>query len=241
MWKKGKHKNEIVYVEKKPVYKQRWFWILIVIVILLVAGDISNFISKNNSSTTDRTVAASSAPAKTTPKKSTHAKVNLVSDITAESYNNIKVGNLTKSGGDGTTYMSLVQKFGKPSTTSDAASNNIATKVKTWSNIRGSGPDAKMTISFVHNHAVDKNLTGIQVTRANKITLAQFNSLQNGQSYQQVTKKLGKPNAVRVTSNNGKKTTVTEYLTGVAGKQGANLIIIYDNDKVTGKAQNNMK
>ncbi|ANK58957.1 DUF3862 domain-containing protein [Loigolactobacillus backii] len=238
MWKKSKRKNEIVYVEKKPVYKQRWFWILIVIVILLVAGDINNFISKNNSTSTDRTAAASSAP---TPKKNTHAKVNLVNDITANSYNNIKVGNLTKSGGDGTTYISLVQKFGKPSTTSDAASNNIATKVKTWSNISGSGPDAKMTVSFVHNHAVDKNLTGIQVTRENNISLDQFNSVQNGQSYQQVTKELGKPNAVRVTSNNGKKTTVTEYLTGVAGKQGANIIIIYDNAKVTGKTQNNMK
>lgn len=161
-------------------------------------------------------------------------------EITREQFDAIKIGDLMKQGSGGDTLQTLTDKFGKPQSTSETTTSGVKTKSVTWTNVTG-GFGASVIVQFVDDHAASKNLTGFKINRSQRITLDNFNSLQTGQSYTDITDKISKPDSYNEMILSGVKTTTATYVTGVQGDSGAHFVLTFNNDTLASKTQTNMK
>ena len=218
MAKKIKDENGKTYVQKKPFYKRFWFWILIIIIIIGIGSQMDNSSSSKNGSSNN-----SSSTKSTGITKSSWDKVNL-SESTGTSPDSVR---------------SLFNK--KASSTSENTIQNVKSKVYTWDNVSGGGLGSSVTVSFSNDHAISKSITGLKTNRPNKISLSDFDAIQNGTSKTDIQKKFGKPNMYSITNLAGSTTEIWEYTSGVKGDAGANFNLTFANDVVSGKTQSSMK
>ncbi|MCP0885883.1 DUF3862 domain-containing protein [Ligilactobacillus sp. WILCCON 0076] len=221
MSKKIKDENGNVYVKKKPFYKRVWFWILAIIVIAIVGGSMSGK-SKSDSSSSN---ASSSSSKKETNK------------INKDNFDKITVSDST-----GTSPSDVKEMFGKsPNSTSEQTVENVKAKMYTWSGVANGDITSSIVIGFENDHAISKAISGLKVTRSSKITLSDFDSLENGTSKADVTSKFGDPNGYSYTNIAGQESEIWEYTSGVKGDLGANFSVTFDNGVVSGKTQTSMK
>lgn len=228
MAKKVTGEDGKTYKVKKPFYKRIWFWILAVVVVIAIAGGLGSQGNKNSGNKT------------TTSKTATSSSKKESGKITRAEFDSIKLGDLMQSGNGGAKLDELKAKFGKPSSTSSSTTNGIKTDIVTWTNVEG-GWGANVIVSFTDGNAFSKNLTGFKLNRKQKISLADFEALQNGMKYSDFTAKYGDPDYYNESLIGGQKTVTAGYTSGVKGDLGANFNVTFTNDALSGKSQSNMK
>ncbi|UQS82576.1 DUF3862 domain-containing protein [Bombilactobacillus folatiphilus] len=213
---------------KKHFYKRWWFWlILIVLVIIAIVSGGSGGSSSKTAKSHNKTEKTASNQKSNNPKKDGAS----LTDFKA-----IKLGT-----SDGSTEQELEDKFGSPSTTSTQTIENIKASDKIWNKVQNGDIGANFTVGFSNGKAISKAITGLKVKRDKKITLNDFNSIQNGQSIDDITKKFGQPNGYSETNIDGQESEDLTYDSGINGDMGANLIINTQNGQVSGKTQTQMK
>ncbi|MFT8555980.1 DUF3862 domain-containing protein [Liquorilactobacillus hordei] len=227
MSKKIKDENGNVYIKKKPFYKRIWFWILVVIVIIFAGSQMgkgSSDSSKSNSSDASTASSASSSSKSTT-------------GLTKANFDKITLSDST-----GTSEKDVKAMFKKdPSSTDTQTVENVSANMYTWSGIDGGDITSAIVVGFENGHAISKAISGIKVSRTNKITLAQFNAIQNGASKTDIQKQFGDPNGYDLTNIGGQSSEMWSYTSGVNGDVGANFNITFTNGTVSGKTQVSMK
>lgn len=217
MSKKITDKDGNTYVQKKPFYKRFWFWILAIIVIFILGTALGGNSDNSNNGSTSST------------KK--------VDGITKSQFNAIKL-----SENDGTSLKNTEKQFGKkPSSTSTDTIDGIKSDMNTWDKVANGDLGSAVTVGFSNNHAISKSIDGLKVKRANKITLSDFNSISNGMSKDNIKNKFGEPNGYSITSISGITSEDWSYTSDIKGDTGANFIITFQNDAVSGKTQTDMK
>ncbi|MQS53349.1 DUF3862 domain-containing protein [Companilactobacillus mishanensis] len=208
---------------KKPFYKKWWFWIIIVIVLIFVIGGMNGSKGDSNSS-------KSSDSSNSTSKKSSSNK------ITKSQYDAITLGET-----DGATSESIKKEFGKATSTSTTTIDGVQADQMTWNKLSNADFTGTVLVGFSNGHAISKSITGLKIDRKSKLTLDDFNKIQNGQSESDVTKELGKPNGYTETSVAGSTTKMLEYTSGIKGSLGANFNITITDGAVSGKSQTSLE
>ena len=214
---------------KKHFYKRWWFW-TIIFVVLLAAGGLGGMKMTAMGPFSQKTTKVSKK--KAAPKKTVKKKTG----ITLNQYNGIYLSET-----DGLTSATLTKLFGKPDSNSTSTVQNLQTNVDTWTKIADSQLGANLTVNFSNDHAVSKSINGLKVSRSKKIGLTDYNQIQNNDSEDQLTSKLGKPNGYTETSVGGTTQKDFTYTSGINGETGANFIVNITNGVVSGKSQTGLK
>lgn len=224
MAKKIKDEKGNTYVQKKPFYKRVWFWILVIIVIAGVGSQLGGDSSTKDSASSQDSSSSSSSSQK-------------VEGVTKAAFDKVTLSDST-----GTSSADVASLFGgKANSTSENTIQDVQTKVYTWDKVANGGFGSNVTVSFENEHAVAKAITGLKVDRSKKITLAQVEAIQNGTSKDDIQKEFGDPNGYDLTNIAGYTSEDWSYTSGVNGDAGANVIISFSGDTVSGKTQTNMK
>ena len=212
---------------KKPFYKKWWFWLLAVILILFITAGIgSGSSSKQNKS-------SSNSKTENVQKKEKNPKSN---DPSLEDYKAIQLGE-----NNGTSESELESKFGKPSTTSSQTIQNVKAEEKIWDKIQGGDFGGNFSVGFSNGKAISKTITGLKVQRNKKISLQDFNTIQNGQSKEEIFNKFGKPNQYSESKVGNQSSEMDSFTSNIKGETGANFNVTFTNGKVSGKSQTSMK
>lgn len=213
-----------VVKEKKPFYKKIWFWVLVVIIVFAAVGSLGGG-SDDKADKADKASSASSESKKP------------VSKVTQANFDKIQV-----SESNGWTQDQVKKLFGKDAdSTSSQTIENVKADDLIWNNVDGGDIASAITIGFSNNHVISKGIAGIKVDREKKITLADFNKIQNGMSKDNVKKLVGDPNGYDLSSIAGQTSNMWEYTSKVSGDIGANFNVTFTNDVVSGKSQSSMK
>lgn len=220
MAKKIKDENGNTYVQKKPFYKRVWFWVLIVLVIIIGASAMGG--KKGNS-------------AKPTPASS-NSSSSTSNGITKSQWDKIKL-----SESDGNSVDSVKKAFGKPNSTSTSTVENVKADMYTWNHVANASLGGTVVIGFSNDHAISKSIANLKVSRSKKITLNDFNTIQNGQTKSQVESKFGKPDGYDISTIAGQTTEIWMYTSGIKGSAGANFNVTFSNDAVSGMTQSSME
>lgn len=210
------------YKEKKPFYKRVWFWILAVIVIAIIASQMGGNTNKTESNNTETKTSQSSS-------KDDKGKIGL------KEFSEIKLG-------DGSmTFADAEAKYGKANSTSDTSIGDQSGKMATWDKIvKGGDFVSTFSLTFVNDQADSKSIAGLKVSRKNKLTLSDFDSIQNGTSREDVINKLGDPNGITESKILDTDTEILMYTSDIKGDMGANFNITLTNGVVSGKTQSSM-
>ncbi|MDV6381050.1 DUF3862 domain-containing protein [Pediococcus pentosaceus] len=227
MSKKIKDDNGNVYVQKKPFYKRVWFWVVVIIILggigSQMGGSDTSLTSNNKSETASKTTNSSSS------KKA--------DGITKAQFDSIKLDE-----SNGTSLADVKKTFGgKPDSTSTDTIEGVKSDMDTWDKVANGELVSNVVIGFSNDHAISKAITGLKVSRPNKITLDKFNSISNGATKDDVKKAFGEPNGYSITSLAGESSEDWSYTSGVKGNLGSNFTITFQNDVVSGKSQSSMK
>ncbi len=94
-------------------------------------------------------------------------------------------------------------------------------------------------VAFLQNNVIQKSVSGVS-DDSEYITLDEYNSIENGMTYKEVTKLIGSKGTSTSESSSGNITIkiITWYGNGIAG---SNANVTFTNNKVTGKAQVGLK
>lgn len=226
MVKKIKDDKGNVYVQKKPFYKRVWFWILAVIVVFTIGGAIGG--GSNNSSKTNKTTSTSSSNKDKVISKDTELR---------NKFDAIKVGDLMNSGNGGSTFDEVKSSLGSPNSTSTTDLQGVSVKTDTWSK-----NGVTILIQFENDKVVSKDITGFKFEkRDEKLTLAEFDQIQNGVSYDEMVSKFGEPDSLSEMVINGETTLTAIWLTGVKGGLGANVTLQFTNGQLMSKMQSELE
>lgn len=211
MAKKIQDENGNVYVQKKPLYKKFWFWMLVIILIFVGFGVKG---SNEESSTSHSTSSSTSSS----------------SNINQKTFDKIQISET-----DGASRSEVEKMFGKkPSTTSTQSIQGQQADMAIWN---GTSLGSTVTVGFANGHAISKGISGIP--HGNKISLAQFNSINDGMSQDEVKKSLGKPFGRTYSSIAGQSSEIWQY--NGKGDLGSNLEITFTNGTVSGKSQTGLQ
>lgn len=179
------------YVQKKPFYKRVWFWILAIIIVILVGSSIGG---QNKTSGAKKTSTAQS-------KKASKNKIN----VSQQTFDDLKVGDLASNGKGGTSYSDVIGKLGKPTTTSQSSVQGQTVEMSAWNNIGG----AFTTISLSFGGEGDSRaLSSKSITRAKdvlsskKISQTDYDSITTDGTMKldELINKFGNPSMTTVTS-----------------------------------------
>ncbi|MCD2257099.1 DUF3862 domain-containing protein [Agrilactobacillus fermenti] len=227
---------------KKPLYKRWWFWLIVIILLIAIGGGLGGNGTKKQAQeqNTSNSSSQSSSSVQKQDSSSSSSTNNNKAKITRADFDAVKVGDLMEQGNGGLSMDEAKAKFGKPSSESSSTTQNINTNVLTWTNIDGKF-GSSMILSFTDGKAFNKTLSGFKLGRKQKITLDQFNSIQNGTSYNDAIKQFGEPDGLSESLIGGNKSVTASYLTGIQGDLGANFQLTFENDALASKSQYSMK
>ena len=214
--------------KKKHFYKSWWFWSIII--ILLLAG--GGFEGMKMTSTGPFSKTTKVTKKKKTTKKTTKKKTG----ITLNQYNGIYLSQT-----DGLSKSTLEGIFGKASSTTTSTVQNVSTDVYTWNKVADGTLGSKLTVNFANDHAISKNISGLKVSRSQKLGLEAYNSIQNGQTEDTILHNLGKPNGYSETITSDTNSKTLTYSSDISGDTGANFIVSLTGDQVSGKSQTGMQ
>ena len=150
---------------KKPFYKKWWFWVIVVILFFIGLGSHQQDNSaekSNNSSSSVKAVKSVSTSSKAAVSKSSSSKT----EWTEDDYNALATGDIANYGQGGTSYNVVVDKFGKPSSTSESTISGAKDVVCDWTNVKG-GLGSNIALTFTSKDGTDANLLLISKSKAN--------------------------------------------------------------------------
>lgn len=156
--------------------------------------------------------------------------------ITYEAWQQVKIGS-----GTGTTKAEAEKLFGKKAdSTSSTTTNNVASDRLRWQGLKDGATTSWVSIQFQDDHAIMKSIYGLVAKRDDKITLAQYQKIANGQSTKDVEAALGRPDSVMVT-NFGSPRETWHYTTGLNSSSSGYISITFKDGVVADLSQSNLQ
>lgn len=211
--------------EKKPFYKRNWFWIMIFSIIVVVST--TTYIANNSYYQGEADQANLEQRKDQAERKQAEKNPSLVAK-----YNSIKTGK------NGYSEKNITSLLGNPTETQtmDKQGKEI---IATWNKTVTSN-QVMIQITFFKNIAKSKSIQGLDIDRENSLTLADFNKLKNGDSYNRVINVLGDPDDY--SDINGVRTlTYVSDLSEADPSQNASIDIKLSDNKIIAKSQVNLK
>ncbi|QNQ83700.1 DUF3862 domain-containing protein [Lactobacillus sp. PV037] len=154
-----------------------------------------------------------------------------------QKFNKIKVGDLAQEGQGGSTLTNVEKLLGVPSSTSSSTTNGIKVKDETF--VKG---NVTIVIQTINNNVVSKDISGFKFSsRPTKITLATFNKVKDGSSYETIVKQFGEPDSLNESLIMGTKNLTGTWLTGVKGDATASATFVFNNNRLESKNQTDLK
>ena len=209
--------------EKKPFYKRNWFWITIISIIVVVSA--TTYVA-NYSFYSDKADQISSEERKTLKEQQKAEK----SPSLITKYNSIKTGN------KGYSKKVIYKLLGNPVETQIQSStiSNV-----TWKGTADQG-NVTIQITFENGHAASKSIQGLDIDREKTLTLADYQKLNVGDSYNRVVNLLGDPDDY--SDINGVRTlTYVSDLSELDPTQNASIQIKLSHNQIVAKSQTNLK
>lgn len=204
------------------MHNRKIFTLILSIGIALSVSACGN--SKNNSSNS----AKSNSTATATPSNSL--------EELRKNYDKIEVGELSQFGNGGTSLQKVKQLLGKPSSQRDTQIHNIDVTSYIWHQDK-----MTITIQFLNDRAVTKNITGFKWNRkTTNFTLQDYKALKTGETYATIVQKYGEPDLVNENRIVNTITYTAMWLTGVKG-QNASVTLIFHDNKLTSKTEINLE
>jgi Beta-lactamase inhibitor (BLIP) len=208
---------------KKPFYKKWWVWVIAIIIIFAATGGGEDDAKPTSSDKGNKTEAkeTSGTPAKDEPKESKNT-------ISKEEFEQVK---------DGMTYEEVVKIVGSEGemlSETGEKGTQFHTVIYSWEGDSGWGANANMT--FQDGKLMAKAQAGVGGGSDIEVTLDQFNKLENGMTFEQVTEILGGEGEL---SSSAADTKMYSY-TG-KGDFGANVILSFQGNKLINKTQMGLK
>ncbi|MEG0679917.1 MAG: DUF3862 domain-containing protein [Carnobacterium sp.] len=237
MAKKVMGQDGKMYKVKKPFYKKVWFWILALIVIAIIGGALGGGSDNKDTSKNADTE-------KVDADKKDSATSSKTSDPTLkDNFDKISLGDILSNGDGGTSLEDVKGIFGEPDSTSETNLEGQTAKMMTWGGPKGGGLMSSVVVSFSNDKAVSKAVTGLKVSKHDKVTLEQFNAVTTDGSFSedQATQEFGEPDGISDTLVNGAKQSMLSWTQNVNGDIGANFNITFDNGVATSKSNTSMK
>lgn len=195
--------------------------------LLLLTGCSKS--SNKSASTSSIKKAASSLSRSNLVKKSSDEN-----KLTLANFNKIKVVEKT-----GSTPAEVITLFGRNADSlSKATVKKLKATIYTWEGIKDGTNGSNIAVEFANGVAIAKQITGLKVNRAKKITQADYKSLTKNMTQAQVAQKLGKPNGHSV-SNYGKTNAVLWlYTSDIKSDTSTSIYVTFQNGKLVAKNAN---
>lgn len=154
-----------------------------------------------------------------------------------KNYDKIKVGNVAQQGNGGTSIDEVTALLGQPTSTSTTKVSGFKVKSYNWTK-----SDTSILVQFAHKRAITKTISGFKWDRTSKkLDLKAFNKVKDDSSYESLVKSFGEPDGLNENVIMGQTNVTAVYMTGIKGKEGANATFVFDNNKLTSKAQTDLK
>lgn len=200
--------------KKKPIFKKWWFWVLIIILIIMIKAlsSPSGSSSTGNTKNTTKTGVNESSKPKQEDKKYSYSKFMQINM--------------------GMTYDQVKGILGDGTEESSSGDGDLKTVSYSWKNDDGSN----ISVMVQGNKVTNKAQAFLQSMDA-KVTLAQYNKINNGITYDQVKAILGEGEL----SSQGKIMDSTSEIYSWINSDGSNMNVTFQNNKVESKAQFELK
>lgn len=154
-----------------------------------------------------------------------------------KNYDKIKVGDVAQQGNGGTSIDEVTALLGQPTSTSTTKVSGFKVKSYNWTK-----SDTSILVQFAHKRAITKTISGFKWDRTSKkLDLKAFNQVKDDSSYESLVKSFGEPDGLNENVIMGQTNVTAVYMTGIKGKEGANATFVFDNNKLTSKAQTDLK
>lgn len=154
-----------------------------------------------------------------------------------KNYDKIKVGDVAQQGNGGTSIDEVTALLGQPTSTSATKVSGFKVKSYNWTK-----SDTSILVQFAHKRAITKTISGFKWDRTSKkLDLKAFNKVKDDSSYESLVKSFGEPDGLNENVIMGQTNVTAVYMTGIKGKEGANATFVFDNNKLTSKAQTDLK
>lgn len=154
-----------------------------------------------------------------------------------KNYDKIKVGDVAQQGNGGTSIDEVTTLLGQPTSTSTTKVSGFKVKSYNWTK-----SDTSILVQFAHKKAITKTISGFKWDRTSKkLDLKAFNKVKDDSSYESLVKSFGEPDGLNENVIMGQINVTAVYMTGIKGKEGANATFVFDNNKLTSKAQTDLK
>lgn len=154
-----------------------------------------------------------------------------------KNYDKIKVGDVAQQGNGGTSIDGVTALLGQPTSTSTTKVSGFKVKSYNWTK-----SDTSILVQFAHKRAITKTISGFKWDRTSKkLDLKAFNKVKDDSSYESLVKSFGEPDGLNENVIMGQTNVTAVYMTGIKGKEGANATFVFDNNKLTSKAQTDLK
>lgn len=154
-----------------------------------------------------------------------------------KNYDKIKVGDVAQQGNGGTSIDEVTALLGQPTSTSTTKVSGFKVKSYNWTK-----SDTSILVQFAHKKAITKTISGFKWDRTSKkLDLKAFNKVKDDSSYESLVKSFGEPDGLNENVIMGQTNVTAVYMTGIKGKEGANATFVFDNNKLTSKAQTDLK
>lgn len=154
-----------------------------------------------------------------------------------KNYDKIKVGDVAQQGNGGTSIDEVTALLGQPTSTSTTKVSGFKVKSYNWTK-----SDTSILVQFAHKRAITKTISGFKWDRTSKkLDLKAFNKVKDDSSYESLVKSFGEPDGLNENVIMGQTNVTAVYMTGIKGKEGANATFVFDNNKLTSKAQTDLK
>lgn len=154
-----------------------------------------------------------------------------------KNYDKIKVGDVAQQENGGTSIDEVTALLGQPTSTSTTKVSGFKVKSYNWTK-----SDTSILVQFAHKRAITKTISGFKWDRTSKkLDLKAFNKVKDDSSYESLVKSFGEPDGLNENVIMGQINVTAVYMTGIKGKEGANATFVFDNNKLTSKAQTDLK
>ncbi|WP_034849614.1 DUF3862 domain-containing protein [Clostridium hydrogeniformans] len=207
---------------KKKFYKKWWFWLIVVVIVGAGAAGAGSSKKDNGDSKTLATTESEKKDA----KKDNDKKEEKKKEDSKVNYDNfLKIGM-------GSSYEDVVKIIGEGQESSSSEVAGIKSTIYTW---KGTGI-SNVTITIQNGAVTGKGQAGLNKNKAD-INLEKYNKVETGMSLKEVENILGEGTLVSRTKIMNSESD--SY--GWVNKDGSNSHISFQGDKVTTKAQFQLK
>ena len=207
--------------------------LFLVVVALLAITTVG--CSSNKSSNSNNTKTTQKAKKNNSKKKST--KFNSQKTAFRKNYDKIKIGDLSKQAEGGSTIKEVKNTLGTPNSTTTMTVKAYKAKSYTWNK-----DSIVINVEFENGRAFSKLISGFKWNRNGQaLSKKAFNHIKIGSSYNSLISKYGESDGLHESLVLGNKSTIAIYFTNITGPTKSNAEFHFMNDKLTSKAQTELK